>query len=452
MKVLNNSILRIITLFIIGITPLYFNYALANDGKVLIFGIFLLLYLAMCTYRIEEAISLFLIFSYLIKFNYPIYSYVRVNHVLFLIIIVVAVLGKFKFRDFRVKVKACFSRFFILNIVFIFVMLLTSRLHSINIWDSYRVIIVYGFSIIVFIFLIIGLINKTNEERKKIIYSVLKITSLSLSIMGLFTLIGSKYLNMWDQYFNIIPSGSFLRLHFSEDPNYFGAFLLPGLIVYIYNIKSLKKHQLIEMSIVLLAFILTLSFGNFIAFFFGLLLIVLDKFKSLLKIKSLKSKINKKSKIIIIAMVAVLLVCSPVIIHKFSGVIKQKQISSSERLDVWKDGFAMNLKGVNTFLIGIGADNAKYNTSYYKKTSYPRDMHNSLLQLYAENGVIGTFVFIAMCVMLIKASKNYALEKIMLLTVLADFIFIGMFNVFCVWYIMFAIYTITMKEVVLDEK
>ncbi|GLC28677.1 O-antigen ligase family protein [Clostridium omnivorum] len=439
----------VLLLFLLGISPVYFNYVFNDNIKAVLFVVFLLSFYIISIYEPIDAAIVFILFSFLIKFNFVVYSYIRVNHVLFLVLVLSQIIFKIKRLDIVRKAKIVIKdKYFFLNVILVLIMFVSSTLNSINKWDSYRIIIVFAFAIAVYLFLAIYYLSIDFEKRKFITDKLFIKSSLVFSILGITLLILLKFFNVWDQYFNVIPTGSFIRLHFSEDPNYYASFILPGILISISKFKSLNKFEKAIIPICILAFILTVSFGTFIALGFGILLIFRYKF---INFTSIKKYFNKKYMLRFgIPIILLFLLISPFVYKKFSAVIEQKRISSNERMEVWRDSLTMNTKNIKTLLLGVGNDNAKYNTGFYKRTNYPRDMHNSYLQLYAENGILGFAVFTLLVIVAFKKiSQNINYDysyKVVLYSILAAYFFIGLFNVYVVWFTINLIYATYLEE------
>jgi len=438
------SLFRIIALFILGISPVYFNYLMSDHIKAFVILFFLVLYYYFCKVHTNEAIVLFLIFSMLIKFNYVITSYLRISHILFLIFIIMCVLPKIEInKSIGVIVGVVKNNFIILNILFLLELFIGAKLNSINLWDSYRVISVYLFSFIVYLGFYIYIIDKTTVERRKIIFNILEDFSLVLSILGIAILLGYAYFNIWDSFFNVIPTGTILRLHFSEDPNYYASFILPGIVILLFKSLNKTKSEVFKLGFLIIAFILTFSLGNYIALVFTIFAFGLFYLK---KKKTFKFKIIPKRYIFVL--IFALVFSLPFTGKKIIGIIQQKQQSGSERINVWKDALTMNSKSPETLLLGVGSDNAKYNTTFYKQTGYSRDIHNSYLQLYSETGILGTVLFFSILFLLFKKLIKYNSETeiVIVSSVLLDYFFIGLFNVYFVWFILFLFNSIYTEE------
>jgi len=185
------------------------------------------------------------------------------------------------------------------------------------------------------------------------------------------------------------------------NPNELGAYCVYAIPLVFYQFESKKPVFLKMISIIIMGFLLFTIILSFSRGAFVSLMVVLV----LLLLRSFKKGTNKWTLALLIILVATLFSLAP---QSYWARIQAVRIDAgSGRFYIWRDGIRMFLDHP---LLGVGPKNFPiyYATSYGKmfRVGRPRAAHNTYLEIAAEMGVIGLFLFLSLIWVVLRDLKR----------------------------------------------
>ncbi len=267
---------------------------------------------------------------------------------------------------------------------------------------SIRFIVLY---LIIFIFYFSGRFLTTKLEIKQIerVISITGIIGVIISLayysMGLLAS-GMNFYGGNMDYFGLLIDRSTPRLTgaASNDPNIFVFYFTLYFFFTITNLS--EKLNKVGFILVSLAIILTFSRGAYLAIIFGLIVLFLTSSGIKTKIKAIATTMGFG---LLLYSLGSRMPLNPIdyITSRFSNFFTD---GGSGRLEIWSNAF-------DTFrsnpVLGIGINSIReYNLENYSRGVY---VHNSLIEVLVETGIIGFSLYMVFWILLLKAA--YSLFK-----------------------------------------
>lgn len=317
---------------------------------------------------------------------------------------------------------------------------------------SIRFIILY-LIIIIFYFTGRSMIRNIDISSMETIISKSGFVGIVASLLYYFMGVLASGMNFWGNninYYGLMIDRSTPRLTgvASHDPNIFVFYVT---LYFFFTITHLN-NKLNKIGFILssTAIILTFSRGAYLAIGFGLLLIFI-----------LAKGLKKKLKVLITSIFALLILIftgDRLTINPYNYIISRFTSFSvdggSGRLTIWSNA-------INTFLenpiFGIGINSIReYNLENFSRGVY---VHNSLLEVLVETGVVGITIYFIFWFLIIKQSfilmKNNQETKFIFITFVAMFIQMNSLSILyneAFYFVVLLLYRYSIERFRIDKK
>lgn len=287
-----------------------------------------------------------------------------------------------------------------------------------------------------------------NENDYKISLVALSLSSIPVIIIGgisyIYFLLGKEF--FWDTY--AISSSRFLGTF--GDPNLCALYFIVIFFASILNFKVIKniflKYFMLGIGVIsFICILLTMSRGGWLAFAIASVVFIALRIKNFIK---------KESLLIVLSVVLVVFISIDLDYVFQQGKITNDIVNRTQdsfyqgtedvdRIQLMRAAFEM---GNDNFLFGVGKGSfplnsymyISKNSDQYKRSSIP---HNTILGFYAQQGIVGTLIFLILPIYILYAMIKYRKKQSFFLIPL----FIGIFihsmtinieNVRFIWYIL----------------
>ena len=268
------------------------------------------------------------------------------------------------------------------------------------------------FSSLVLLFLLLastGSFNYSNEDINRIKNALIWSSRISVVLCLIF----NNYVEGRLYFKNDI---------FSEDPNYFCAYLSFGIIYAIERLFAskqivLKITALVELGIYLTVALLTGSRGGLLALLFGALIYIICSAKKTISFRALLVLIS-----IILCLYIGISFLSEEMLVRFT-IQNVKETGGTGRIEIWKRAFQMfKISSGARKIFGQGIGNTIAAWSHYGINEF-HVCHNMFIESLIEIGCLGALVYTYMIFTFIKASfvqqQKFAFGVIMIMFILS---------------------------------
>jgi len=293
-----------------------------------------------------------------------------------------------------------FSRRFVLDGTAVFLLLfigVTIIAGVMSITPSSSIPIAMLSSILMLSVLAVAACYKTRESVDLFLMGFVAASAIA-GVVGVYHVITDHSSRAWLDIVLFTDIG--LRLYSTFDnPNVYGTYLLLAIpltaacVIYVKNI-FLKICALGISGMLVLNLLATYSRGCYVALAIGIAVFVLI--------------INKQLIILLIpAMFASLFVLPASVVNRLFSIVNFADTSTAYRLNIWRG----TLRMLGDFWpVGVGQGEYAFNSvyMYYSLGAiFTPHSHNLFLQIFAETGIVGIFMFIGVLACFFRAQANF---------------------------------------------